>query len=417
MKIIVLTIYLLCLCFSLWLKYLNLKHLREKGGRVPPEFEEAIDSGLLKRSAAYTVETSRLGIIASLFNNLVLILVLFGGLIGIYDGWAASFSSSFILNGVLFVLGLQYAGTLTGIPFSLYRNFNIESRYDFNTMTGRIWLGDLMKSTIISTILFTILVAGALLLVQLSPGWWWLWVWGFFFLFTIFLMYISPYVIEPVFFKFEPVRTEGLEDDIRALVEKTGVTVSNVFQVDASRRSRHSNAYFSGIGRVKRIVLFDTLLESMGNREILAVLAHELGHWKKKHILKRIVVTEIVALITFYLAFKLLAWEGLPGMVGLEQGSFYVRVVVLGFLGSVLVFPLTPFFSFLSRRHERQADKFAYELTGRPLDLATALIQLAKENLSNLHPHPLYASFYYSHPPVVERVRSLREVSSSPDIS
>jgi STE24 endopeptidase len=196
-------------------------------------------------------------------------------------------------------------------------------------------------------------------------------------------------------------------------MEKAGLRVDNVFQVDASKRSRHSNAYFSGIGRVKRIVLFDTLLESMSRREILAVLAHEVGHWKKKHVLKRIILTEIVALGAIFLAYKLLVWEHLPGLIGLEQGSFYVRVIILGFLGSLLMFPLTPALSFLSRKHEWQADRFARELTGRPLDLADALIKLSKENLANLHPHPLYAAFYYSHPPVVERVRRLQKQEGS----
>jgi STE24 endopeptidase len=313
------------------------------------------------------------------------------------------------VRGVLFVLGLLYVGTIFSIPFSLYKNFNIENRYGFNTMTGRLWLSDLMKSTVISTVLTVLLVAAALFLVGFSPGWWWLWVWALFLLFSIFLMYVSPYVIEPLFFKFEPVQTEGLEAEIRALVEKVGIKVKNVFQVDASRRSLHSNAYFSGIGRVKRIVLFDTLLESMSHREIVAVLAHEVGHWKKKHVMKRIILTEVVALGGIFLAYKLLAWEGLPGMIGLEQGSFYVRVFILGFLSSLLLFPLTPALSLLSRKHEWQADTFACELTGRPLDLAEALIKLSRENLANLHPHPLYAAFYYSHPPVVERVRSLRE--------
>jgi STE24 endopeptidase len=148
--------------------------------------------------------------------------------------------------------------------------------------------------------------------------------------------------------------------------------------VDASKRSRHSNAYFSGIGRVKRIVLFDTLLESMSQREIMAVLAHEVGHWKKKHVLKRIILTETLALAAIFLAYKLLTWEGLPGMVGLQEGSFYVRVAILGFLASLLMFPLTPALSLLSRKHEWQADRFACELTGRPLDLANALIKLSK---------------------------------------
>jgi STE24 endopeptidase len=413
MKAITLAIYLLLFGVSLWLKQLNIKYLKERGHQVPPEFGKAIDSETLRRTIAYTVETSRLGIVASILNTLLLLFFLFGGLIIVYDGWIASLSGSFVTRGVFFVLGLLYVETIFSIPFSLYRNFNIESRYGFNTMTGRLWLSDLLKSTAISTILLAGLVAVALALVSYSPGWWWLWVWGVFLLFSIFLMYISPYLIEPLFFKFEPVRTDGLEEEIRALVEKAGLKVNKVFQVDASRRSRHSNAYFSGIGRVKRIVLFDTLLETMSNSEILAVLAHELGHWKKKHVVKRIILTEVVALGVIFLAFKLLSWQGLLAMVGLEQGSFYVRVTILGFLGSLLMFPFTPVLSFFSRKHEWQADRFACKLTGQPSDLARALVKLSKENLANLHPHPLYAAFYYSHPPVVERVRHLQNQEAS----
>ncbi len=409
MKAIVLFVYLFFLSVSLALKWLNIKYLKEKGSQVPQEFSKAIDLDTLRKTISYTVETSRLTVVSSVLNNLFVIVFLFGGFIAIYDGWIGSLSHSFVVRGVLFVLGLLYVETIFGIPFSLYKNFNIENRYGFNTMTGRLWLSDLGKSIVISTVLLAIFVASGLYLVRLSPGWWWLWVWVVFLLFSIFLMYISPYVIEPLFFKFEPVQTEGLEEQIRVLVEKAGLKVENVFQVDASKRSRHSNAYFSGIGRVKRIVLFDTLLKSMSQREILAILAHEVGHWKKKHVLKRVIVTEIVALGAIFFAYKLLSWEGLPEMIGLEQGSFYVRFTILGFLGSLLMFPLTPGLSFLSRKHEWQADRFACELTGRPLDLAEALIKLSRQNLANLHPHPLYAAFYYSHPPVVERVRRLQE--------
>jgi STE24 endopeptidase len=409
MKAMVLITYLLFFAFSLWLKFLNLKYLKEKGHQIPSEFGSAINLETLQRTSAYTVETSRLGLISSILNNLCVLFFLFGGVIIIYDGWIASLSKSFVLKGVLFVLVLQYAETIFSIPFSLYRNFSIENRYGFNTMTGGLWLSDLAKSTVISSILLSILVATALALVSFSPEWWWLWVWVVFLLFSIFLMYISPHVIEPLFFKFEPVRIEGLEAEIRNLVEKAGLKVSSVFQVNASKRSRHSNAYFSGIGRVKRIVLFDTLLESMSRREILAVLAHEVGHWKKRHVMKRIILTEMMALGVIFLAFRMLAWKGLPGLIGLEQGSFYARFAILGFVGSLLVFPLTPALSFLSRRHEWQADRFACELTGEPVNLAQALVKLSKENLANLHPHPLYAAFYYSHPPVVERIRRLQE--------
>ncbi|UCG12806.1 MAG: M48 family metallopeptidase [Deltaproteobacteria bacterium] len=410
MKTLVLVVYLSFLSVSFWLKFLNLRYLKEHGQRVPPEFGGAIDAEILRQTTSYTVETSRLGVVASILNNVLVLVFFFGGLIVVYDGWIASFSESFVGRGVLFFLGLMYAETLFGIPFSLFSNFRIESRYGFNTMTGRLWLNDLIKSTVISSVLLVALVAAALFLVHYSPGWWWLWVWGVFLLFSIFLMYISPYVIEPLFFKFEPVRVEGLETEIRSLVEKAGFRVNSVLQVDASRRSRHSNAYFTGIGRVKRIVLFDTLLESMNRQEILAVLAHELGHWKKQHVLKRIIVTEIVALAAIFLAFKLLAWDGTPSLVGLEQASLYARLALLAFLGTLLTYPLTPLLSFLSRRHEREADRFACNLTGRPKDLAGALIKLSKENLSNLHPHPLYASVYYSHPPVVDRVRRLQEL-------
>jgi STE24 endopeptidase len=337
------------------------------------------------------------------------ILFLFGGLVIFYDGWINSVTESFVGGGVLFFLGLMYVETLLGIPFSLYRNFSIENRYGFNTMTGRLWLSDLVKSVAISSILLGVLIAVALALIRISPNSWWLWVWSFFLIFSIFLMYISPYVIEPLFFKFEPVRQEGLEDEIRSLVQRAGLRVSHVFQVDASRRSRHSNAYFSGFGRVKRIVLFDTLLETMNPPEILAVLAHELGHWKQRHILKRIVLTEVIALGGIFLAYKVLAWEDLLGLVHLPQSSFPVRIAIVGFLGTLLLFPLTPLMAFLSRKHEWEADQYACRLTGRPQDLAEALTKLAKENLANLHPHPYYAAFYYSHPPLVERVRRLLE--------
>ena len=406
-------IYVLFFGFSIWLKWLNIKYLKEQGQQVPPEFGRAIDIDTLRKTTAYTAETSRLTVISSILNNILVIAFLFGGIITIYDVWIVSLSQSFVLRGVIFVTGLLYGEIIFSIPFSLYKNFSIENRYGFNTLTSKLWLSDLVKSTVISTLLLSIMVAAALYLVQYTPQWWWLWVWLVFLLFSIFLMYISPYVIEPLFFKFEPVQTEGLEQEIRSLMEKAGLKVGSVFQVDASKRSRHSNAYFSGIGRVKRIVLFDTLLESMTQSEIMAVLAHEVGHWKKKHVLKRIILTETVALGAIFLAYKLLSWEGLPGMVGLQEGSFYVRVVILGFLGSLLMFPLTPALSLLSRKHEWQADRFACELTERPLDLANALIKLSKENLANLHPHPLYAAFYYSHPPVVQRVAKLQNQAAS----
>jgi STE24 endopeptidase len=408
MTTILFSAYLAVLAIGFWLKRLNLAHLRIHGKTVPPEFEGVVDPTLLQKITDYTLETSRVGTVESLVRNVALAVFLFGGVIGVYDRWIASLSGSFLWGGALFFLVLSYVGSVIDIPFSLYRNFTIENRYGFNTMTFRLWAADLLKSLVISTVLGAVVVLSALSIVQVSPQWWWLWVWLFFLAFGIFMMYISPFVIEPLFFKFEPLKAAGLEERVRSLMERAGLKVSRVFQVDASRRSRHSNAYFTGIGKVKRIVLFDTLIGQMAQDEVLAVLAHEVGHWKKRHVLKRIVMSEATAFAGLFLAYHLLSWKGLPGLMGLDDASFYAKAVILGFLGSIVLFPLTPLFAFLSRRDERQADRFASDLTGRPEAMASALVKLSKENLSNLHPHPLYAAFYYSHPPVVERVRGLR---------
>jgi STE24 endopeptidase len=312
-----------------------------------------------------------------------------------------------MIQGLLFLIIIVYAQTLIGIPFDLYRHFRIENRYGFNTMTVKLWITDLVKSLAVTTLMSGIVIVAALWMVRQSPEWWWLWVWGFFLIFGLFVMYISPYVIEPLFFKFEPLKSEGLEDRIKQLVQKTGLKVSRVFQVDASRRSRHSNAYFTGIGHVKRIVLFDTLIQQMSQEEILAVLAHEIGHWKKRHVLKKLILSEATALAGLYAAFLLAPWAGLPRLLGYEDLSFFGRIIVIGFLGSLALFPLTPLFNMLSRKDEREADWFAKDLTGNPSAMGSALIKLSRENLSNLHPHPLYAWFYYSHPPVIERLKNL----------
>jgi STE24 endopeptidase len=406
--IIIITGYILVVLFGYWLDFLNLSHIKKHGLTVPPEFRGQIDEALLEKTVAYNIEHTKFDFVASLFNNavfLVFILVL----LNIYNNWVLSIGHSFIITGLIFFLLLTYAETIISAPFSLYSTFRIENRYGFNTMTFRLWLTDTIKSLIISTVLLGILVSAGLFIVQKSPHLWWLWVWGFFFIFSIFMMYISPYVIEPLFHKFSPLDDDSLEQGIRSLLMKAGIRVSRVFKVDASRRTRHTNAYFTGIGRVKRIVLYDTLIEKMNRGEILAVLAHEAGHWKKKHILKYIVVTEAIALIASYIAFRLIQSDFLTAVFGLDQGSFFAKIVLLGFLGSIVSFPFSPLFHYFSRRHEIEADRFSYEMTGDGESMISALVKLSKDNLSNLHPHPLYALFHYSHPPVLERIRRIRE--------
>jgi STE24 endopeptidase len=407
-QIIIFLLYVLVQGAEYWLELLNLGYMKKHGTEVPAGFEDAVDEPTLKKTHAYTIETSSLSIAESVFDSALLLVFLFAGLLNLYNSWVASLALSFVLAGAVFFLLLTYAGTVLSIPFSLYGTFRIERKYGFNTMTGRLWIVDLLKNLLITTVLLGAVIICGLWIIRRSPDYWWLFIWGFFFVFSIFMMYISPYVIEPLFNKFTPLEGGSLEERIREVMEKAGIRVSRVFRMDASKRSRHSNAYFSGIGRVKRIVLYDTLVQQMSEDEILAVLAHEAGHWKKKHVLKMIAVAEVLSLAGAYIAFRVLRTHFLDGIFSIQDPTFFSRLVILGFLFGIVSPPFTPLFSYFSRRHENEADRFAAELTANPESLATALIKLSKENLSNLHPHPLYAKIYYSHPPVVERVKRLR---------
>ena len=408
MTMLLISLFLARFAAACVLRYLNLSHLRRHGSSVPGGFAGSVDQEALAKSASYTMAQSRVALVQSVYDSALLLAFLFTPLLPLYDSWIASLSDSFVVGGVLFMLILTLAQSVLEIPFSLYTTFRLERRYGFNTTTPGLWISDFVKSTAISLLFLVILVSAALLLVQHSPELWWLWVWGFFALFSITMIYLSPYLIEPLFSKFEPLGDPELEEEIRLMLQKAGLQVKGVTQMDASRRSLHSNAYFTGIGRVKRIVLYDTLLKQMDRPEVLAILAHEAGHWKKGHIWKRLLVMEAVALAVFYLVHQLIAWGGLPPLFGVAQASFPAQVLMVSFLFSIVSFAFTPLASYLSRRNEWEADRFAASLSGTPDALACALVKLSRENLANLHPHPFYAAFYYSHPPVVERVAKLR---------
>jgi len=414
-KIIIFLLFAAITGFTYWLRHINLSYLKQFGATVPQGFSDAVSQETLTKSSAYTFDSSRLGLWQSLFDNCLLVLFLFAGILQYYDNLTGELTDSFIVRGILFFLLLNWIQTLLELPFTLYGTFVVESRHGFNTTTFRLWLSDLLKSQVIGALFMALLVAASFGLIQWSPGHWWLWVWGLLSIFTLVMMFLSPYVIEPLFNKFEPVTEPGLTEEITAMMEKAGLKVGRVMQMDASKRSRHSNAYFTGIGKVKRIVLFDTLIRQMTHGEIVAVLAHEIGHWKLRHIIKRLAVVQILLLAGIWCAWKALQWNGLPGLLGMEGISFPARLLIIGFITSLLMFPFTPLSSWISRRHERDADDFACKITGDPESLASALIKLSSENLSNLHPHPWYAAFYYSHPPVVERVSYLRQKIEKPD--
>lgn len=407
---LILFLYILKEAFEYLVRYLNLRHMRAAGVAIPPEFAGRVDGALMKKTQEYEAEKTRFSFITSLFGNIVALVFIFGGLLNVFNTWVMSLGLSFIVSGWLFFLLLYYAGDLLSIPFSLYSTFRIENKYGFNTMTPRLWTSDFVKSLLLSTVLMSLMIFTGLWLIEWSPGYWWFWVWGFLFAFSIFIMYISPYVIEPLFNKFTPIEDETLREGITALAEKAGIHVSRILRIDASKRSRHANAYFTGIGRTKRIVLYDTLLEGMDGSEILAVLAHEIGHWKKRHLLKSLAAFEMFSLISLYIAFRVLQSDLLLNVFNITANTLYARFVLFAFVAGIVSLPFKPIANFFSRRHERQADRVSYELTGDTESMVSALVKLSKENLSNLHPHPLYVAMHYSHPPILQRIRYLRRL-------
>ncbi|MCK5825456.1 MAG: M48 family metallopeptidase [Desulfuromusa sp.] len=404
MKLLLLSIYLLVIAIRFALVWINIQHRQKARQPLPQAFAGQIDQERLDHSDAYVLVGDRVSFVEDIVGVALTLAFLFGGLLPWYDQLIVAFSDNFIVSGLLFFGLLALIQLLVGLPFSLYKNFVLEEKFGFNRMSFKLWCSDLLKALLIGTILFLLLAGGALWLVQLTPQSWWLWVWGFWAIISLFLLYLSPYLIEPLFFKFTPLAKADLESDVRELLEKAGAHAGKVLQVDASRRSGHSNAYFTGIGKVKRVVLFDTLMEQLDNKELLAVLAHELGHWRCGHLRQQLIKSQIMALFSCWLAFVVLNNQILPGWLGLEQLSFAGQVLVLGWLGSLLGFFWTPLSSWWSRRHERQADQFAINMVGSGRELASGLVKLARENLSNLFPHPWYVAFYYSHPSLVERV-------------
>jgi len=408
-----LILYLAVEATEQFLAIVNLRHLARHGAEIPPGFEGEVDASTLVRIRNYTVDHGRVDRIEAVVTMAVTVLFLFGGLMNWLNTLIAAQGWPQIVSGIIFFMVLFYGDTLINIPFSLYNVFFIEKRFGFTTQTLSLWLQDLAKSLVLNTLLLGVLLYVMLWLIQAVPDLWWLAGWVFVLLFSVFLLYISPYVIEPLFNKFKPMEDTALEGRIRDTMAKTGLKINRVFSMDASKRSSHSNAYFTGIGHVKRIVLYDTLLANHTDDEIVAILAHEAGHWKKKHILKMLVLSQIISLAGFYLAYKLTAGDFLADIFRLDIPTMHAKLLLVVFIGTLVLFPLKPLMAYISRRHEREADNFALQLTKKPESMAAALIKLGKDNLANLHPHPFYAAFYYSHPPLVQRVKEILSTSAA----
>lgn len=405
-KFIFLAIFIVEKIFKIGLTFINL-NFAKKHQEIPAEFTKQIDKATTEKQVAYLSARTRFKLVEVLFETLVISIFFFSPLYEMYNSWILSLNLSFMYTGKLFIFIILAISTIFGIPFSLYYIFKLEKSFGFSTMTFGLWVVDFFKSIGISILIMSIITTVGFWAIQASPKFWWLILWAFFCLFSLFIMFIFPYVIAPLFFKFTPLKKKKLATKISDMLTKVDIKMKRVLVMDASKRSNHVNAFFTGIGKSKCIVFYDTILEKLTHDKIIAVLAHEAGHWKYRHILKRITIIEILSLPAFYIAFRVLQTDLIQQLLGVTELSFIGSVIALGFIFSLLSFFFVPLFAYISRRNEYQADDFAKKLIGNGNGLANALLELSHDNLSNLHPHPFYWKWYYSHPPTIIRIKRL----------
>ncbi len=398
--------------FLIVLNRLNIAYLRRHGHEVPRVFVDTVDQEKLAKMSAYTADLARFGLVASLLSQSFFLFIVLSGLLPWLTDEIPLLTRNPVASGLIFLGVLSILLNLPNVPFDLYETFVIEDRYGFNTRTLWMWFSDLIKGVTISAALGAILLSVLLLFIAKIPRIWWVLAWAAMGAFELLLFWLYPVVIAPWFNRFEPIAQGDLESRIRQIVKGAGFRIKGVFQVDAGKRSRHTNAYFTGIGRTKRVVLFDTLLSSHRDDEILAILAHELGHYRKRHILKLLVAVEILSFLGLFVASILLGWPLLYRTFGFHHPTSYVGLFFIGMLMDLAGFFFRPLGSALSRKFEREADDAVLDLMGTALPLGQALKRLAVDNLANLNPHPLYARFYYSHPPLVERIERLERLEN-----
>lgn len=410
--IVFVLLLLLKLSTSIVLDWLNLRHVQDHADEVPEPFKDFIDLPEYRKSVEYAEAKTRFGILNDSFDAGVLGVVLLSGLLaGIYSLFSGWFGYGLWGQAlVLFLTGIVLS--LPGLPFDWWHTFKLEERFGFNKSTKRLWVMDKIKGLMVGFIIGYPLLALLIFLVDVAGPLWWLWGFVVFFVFQLVMVVVYPMFIMPLFNKMEPLEDGDLKDRLFALADRTGFKAQTILVMDGSKRSGHSNAFFAGFGRFRRVVLFDTLIEQMNAEQLEAVLAHEIGHYKLGHIPKMILLSAVSSLAMFA---ALGCLEGTAWFTAafhfdpVSEGQLVPVLLLFMLLSGLVTFWLSPLTSLLSRKHEYEADAFAREAVGGYEPLSEALRKLHKENLSNLTPHPIYSNFHYSHPTLVEREDALRE--------
>jgi STE24 endopeptidase len=409
------TLILLRLTTELWLSWLNRKHVLENAGTVPPAFREVIDPPAYAKCVQYTLARGRFGRITDTFNAVVLLAILFTGVLP----WAFGVleqslgTSVWATAACLFAIGIGMV--LPGLPFDWYEQFHLEENFGFNTTTHKTWWLDRLKGFLLAALLGLPLIALILKFVDWTGDSWWLLAWAALMAFQLLMLVLGPVLILPLFNKFTPLPEGDLRARLLALAGRTNFQAENIQVMDGSKRSRHSNAFFTGFGRLRKIVLFDTLIQQLTEPELEAVLAHEIGHYKKKHIPKMLAFSALTSLVGFFVISVLAKQEWFYRGFGFDfqPGKIAPALLLFSLLSGVVMFWFSPLMHWWSRKHEYEADAFAAKVMSEARSLIGALRKLNEKNLSNLTPHPFYSGFYYSHPTMLEREAALGEISTT----
>lgn len=384
---------------------LNLKSLSKS---IPEEFEGVYDVETYAKSQEYTRVNTRFGFVSGTFDLILLLIFWFAGGFNWLDQWARSFELGVIGTGLIFIGVLVVAKMIISMPFSIYSTFVIEERFGFNKTTVKTFITDVGKGLMLSLVLGMPLLAGIIAFFEFGGAWAWFYAWMGVTAFSLIMQYIAPTWIMPLFNKFEPLEEGELREAIESYAERVDFPLQDVFVMDGSRRSSKSNAFFTGFGKNKRIALFDTLIENHTTEELVAVLAHEIGHYKKKHIVKNMGISILHTGVMFALLSIFLQVPALFDAFYMDQMSVYAGLLFFGLLYSPIETVLGIVMQMLSRKHEYEADEFAAKTTEQPEEMVNVLKKLSKDNLSNLTPHPFYVFLNYSHPPVLQRIRAIR---------
>jgi STE24 endopeptidase len=393
---------------QLWLELLNSRHAAAHAGSIPEAFRSQIDLATYQKSVSYTLAKGKLDRLEVTLNAAVLGVVLFSGALPkFYQKFAETFGES-LFSQAGFMIAVLLLMALPGMPLDYYHQFVIEERFGFNTTSFSIWIMDRVKGALLSLIIGWPVLAFILKLTRFAGDAWWLWGWAFMVLFQLAMMVIAPILILPLFNKFTPLPEGSLRERLLKLGSKTGFQAQTIQVMDGSKRSRHSNAFFTGFGRFRKIVLFDTLVSQLQESELEAVLAHEIGHYKKKHIPKMLVASTAGLLAGFGCVAWLARQTWFYESFGFAPANMVAVFLVFTLASSLFTFWISPLSNLLSRKFEYQADRYAADAIGSETPLIGALRKLNEKNLSNLTPHRLYSGFYYSHPTLLERETALR---------